>query len=247
MIWVNSLSIENHTLFSLFTSHVDTFKGVNYHNVIKEFHLRSTNHKNMNASKLKLKEENMQKAEVSINFQRLDDSQLVAYFSKPEHMEAAFREVIRRYQEKIYNHVRSMILSHDDTDFIVCAVFQKLWEGLSQFRTDNLRTSMYRFASNETIAFLKNKHANIDFDEAQPEFSEALVDAQFVDKNSDALKMLKAMCYLTYKQKLVFNLKYFDELSYAEISDLTQISEVAVKTTFQHATKKLEIYLGVLN
>jgi len=201
----------------------------------------------MNASKVKLKEEKMQKAEVSINFQRIDDSQLVAYFSKSEHMEAAFRDVIRRYQEKIYNHVRSMILSHDDTETIVCAVFQKFWEGLTQFRAINLRTSMYRFASNETISFLKNKYSNIDFDEAQPEFAEILLDAQFIDKNSDALKLLKAMCYLTYKQKLVFNLKYFDELSYAEISELTQISETAVKTTFQHATKKLEIYLGVLN
>lgn len=231
----------------LFTLYVETFTVVNYDNVTKEFHLRSTNHKNMNASKLKLKEENMKKAEVSINFQRLDDSQLLAYFSKHEHMEAAFREVIRRYQEKIYNHVRSMILNHDDTEVIVCSVFQKIWEGLSQFRTDNLKISMFRFASNETIAFLKNKYSNIDFDEAQPEFSEALVDAQLIDKNSDALKMLKAMCYLTYKQKLVFNLKYFDELSYGEISDLTQISEVAVKTTFQHASKKVEIYLGVLN
>jgi len=201
----------------------------------------------MNASKLKLKEENMQKAEVSINFQRLDDSQLVAYFSKPEQMEFAFRDVIRRYQEKLYNHVRSMILSHADTEAIVCQVFQKFWEGLSQFRTENLRTSMYRFASNETIVFLKGKYPSIDFDEAQPEFAEALIGAEYVNQQSESVKMLKAMCYLTYKQKLVFNFRYFDELSYSEISDLTQISESALKTTFQHATKKLEIYLNVLN
>ncbi len=201
----------------------------------------------MNASKLKLKEENMTKAEVSINFLRLDDSQLVAYFSKSEHMEAAFRDVIRRYQEKIYNHVRAMILSHNDAENIVCNVFQKFWESLNQFQNDSIKTTLYRYASNETITFLQGKYPQIDFDEAQPEFAEELLGAQFINAQKDALKVLKAMCYLTYKQKLVFNLKFFDELTYHEISELTQISEAALKTTFQHATKKMEIYFNVLN
>lgn len=201
----------------------------------------------MNASKLKLKDEKMQKAEVTINFQRLDDSQLVTYFSKPEHVEFAFRDLLRRFQDKVYNHVRSMVLSHRNADEITFNVFVKFWDNISQFRTDNLNTTIYRMASNETIAFLKKQQPNIDFDEAQPEFAEFLDEKETLNANAEAIKIQKAMCYLTYKQKLVFNLKYFDQLSYDEISDLTQTSVAALKTTYQHAIKKLEIYINVLN
>ena len=209
------------------------------------FAVPTTNY--MNASKLKSKEENITKAEVSINFLRLDDAQLVAYFSKSEHIEAAFRDVIRRYQEKIYNHVRAMILSHIDSENIVCNVFQKFWESLSQLKNENLKTTLYRHASNETITFLQGKYPQIDFDESQPVFAEELNDAPYLGDHKETYKVLKAMCYLTYKQKLVFNLRFFDELTYQEISELTQISETALRTTFQHATKKLEIYFNVLN
>lgn len=203
--------------------------------------------KYMNASKLELKDEKMQKAEVTINFSRLDDSQLVTYFSKPEHVENAFRDLLRRFQDKVYNHVRSMVLSHRATDEISCSVFLKFWDNISEFRTTNLNTTIFRMASNETIAFLKNQYPLIDFDEAQPEFADFLNEKETLNSNSEAIKIQKAMCYLTYKQKLVFNLKYFDQLSYDEISDLTQTSETALKTTYHHAIKKLEIYLNVLN
>ena len=203
--------------------------------------------KYMNASKLKSKDEKMQKAEVTINFSRLDDSQLVTYFSKPEHVENAFRDLLRRFQDKVYNHVRSMVLSHRAADEISCSVFLKFWDNISEFRTTNLNTTIFRMASNETIAFLKKQYPHIDFDEAQPEFADFLEEKETLNSNSEAIKIQKAMCYLTYKQKLVFNLKYFDQLSYDEISDLTQTSESALKTTYQHAIKKLEIYLNVLN
>ncbi len=203
--------------------------------------------KYMNASKLELKDEKMQKAEVTINFSRLDDSQLVTYFSKPEHVENAFRDLLRRFQDKVYNHVRSMVLSHRATDEISCSVFLKFWDNISEFRTTNLNTTIFRMASNETIAFLKKQYPLIDFDEAQPEFADFLNEKETLNSNSEAIKIQKAMCYLTYKQKLVFNLKYFDQLSYDEISDLTQTSETALKTTYHHAIKKLEIYLNVLN
>ena len=201
----------------------------------------------MNASKLKSKDEKMQKAEVTINFSRLDDSQLVTYFSKPEHVENAFRDLLRRFQDKVYNHVRSMVLSHRAADEISCSVFLKFWDNISEFRTTNLNTTIFRMASNETIAFLKKQYPHIDFDEAQPEFADFLDEKETLNSNYEAIKIQKAMCYLTYKQKLVFNLKYFDQLSYDEISDLTQTSESALKTTYQHAIKKLEIYLNVLN
>lgn len=200
----------------------------------------------MNVSKVKVKEEKMQKAEVSINFQRLEDFQLISYFTKPDHVEPVFRELIRRFQTKVYNHIRTMIVSHQAADTITQNVFVKIWEGLSTFRNDSLLSDIYRVVSNETIVFLKLKYPNIDFDEAQPEFADYLSNDLFVEGSSLEVKLIKAMCYLTYKQKLVFTLHYFDGLTFEEIAELTQTNEEGIATTFQHAEKKLEIYLKVL-
>ena len=212
----------------------------------KCIHIRTTNHKTMNVTKLKVKEEKMQKAEVSINFQRLDDFQLVSYFSKAEHVESAFRELIRRFQLPLYNHVRTMLESHTAADDVIQNIFVKIWEGLNSFRTENLKADLYRISSNETIGYLRKKYPQIDFDEAQPEFADFLNADEFLSSNSDELKFQKAMCYLTYKQKLVFTLNYFDGLSFDEIAELTQTTESSIVATFQHAVKKLEIYIKVL-
>ena len=212
----------------------------------KCIHLRTTNHKIMNVTKLKVKEEKMQKAEVTINFQRLDDFQLVSYFSKAEHVESAFRELIRRFQLPLYNHVRTMLESHTAADDVIQNIFVKIWEGLNSFRTENLKADLYRISSNETIGYLRKKYPQIDFDEAQPEFADFLNADEFLSSNSDELKFQKAMCYLTYKQKLVFTLNYFDGLSFDEIAELTQTTESSIVATFQHAVKKLEIYIKVL-
>jgi len=200
----------------------------------------------MNVTKFKAKEEKMQNAEVLINFQRLDDFQLISYFSKAEHVESAFRELIRRYQLSLYNHVRSMIVCHTATDEIIQNVFVKIWEGLNSFRSENLKADLYRISSNETIGYLRKKFPQIDFDEAQPEFAEFLNSNEFLSRSSEELKFQKAMCYLTYKQKLVFTLNYFDELSFGEIAELTQTAESSIVATYQHAVKKLEIYIKVL-
>jgi RNA polymerase sigma-70 factor (ECF subfamily) len=212
----------------------------------KCIHLRTTNHKIMNVTKLKVKEDKMQKAEVSINFQRLDDFQLVSYFSKAEHVESAFRELIRRFQLPLYNHVRTMLVSHSAADDVIQNIFVKIWDGFNSFRTENLKADLYRISSNETIGYLRKKFPQIDFDEAQPEFADFLNADEFLSSNSDELKFQKAMCYLTYKQKLVFTLNYFDGLSFDEIAELTQTTESSIVTTFQHAVKKLEIYIKVL-
>jgi len=212
----------------------------------KCIHLRSINHTIMNVTKLKAKEEKMQKAEVSINFQRLDEFQLISYFSKAEHVESAFRELIRRFQLPLYNHVRSMVVSHTAADEVIQSVFVKIWEGLNSFRPANLKADLYRISSNETIGYLRKKFPQIDFDEAQPEFADFLNSDEFLSNSSEELKFQKAMCYLTYKQKLVFTLNYFDGLSFDEIAELTQTTETSIVTTYQHAVKKLEIYINVL-
>ena len=139
-----------------------------------------------------------------------------------------------------------MLESHTAADDVIQNIFVKIWEGLNSFRTENLKADLYRISSNETIGYLRKKYPQIDFDEAQPEFADFLNADEFLSSNSDELKFQKAMCYLTYKQKLVFTLNYFDGLSFDEIAELTQTTESSIVATFQHAVKKLEIYIKVL-
>ena len=157
----------------------------------------------MNLTKLKVKEEKMQKAEVSINFQRLDDFQLISYFSKAEHVESAFRELIRRFQVPLYNHIRSMVVCHNAADEIIQNVFVKIWEGLNSFRSENLRADLYRISSNETIGHLRIKFPQIDFDEAQPEFADFLNIDEFLSNSSDELKFQKAILRWSHSLALI--------------------------------------------
>lgn len=201
----------------------------------------------MSVPEIKILNENMRKPGVSINFQRIDDSQLVSYFSKSEHVEAVFRELIRRYQKQVYQYVRNMLLSHDDADDVTQTVFIKIWQNLANFRGDSkLSTWIYRIASNETITFIRKRKPNVDFDEAMPELADYLIEDMNLSSHDIEVKLQRALCYLPYKQKLVFVLKYYEDLSYDEIADLTQTSVGALKSSYHHAVKKIEIYLDVL-
>jgi RNA polymerase sigma factor (sigma-70 family) len=201
----------------------------------------------MSVPEVKILNENMRQPGVSINFQRIDDSQLVSYFSKSEHVESVFRELIRRYQKQVYQYVRNMLLSHDDADDVTQNVFIKVWQNLANFRGDSkLSTWIYRIASNETITFIRKRKPNVDFDEAMPELADYLIEDMNLSSHDIEVKLQRALCYLPYKQKLVFVLKYYEDLSYDEIADLTQTSVGALKSSYHHAVKKIEIYLDVL-
>jgi len=201
----------------------------------------------MSVPEIKILNENMRQPGVSINFQRINDSQLVSYFSKSEHVEAVFRELIRRYQKQVYQYVRNMLLSHDDADDVTQNVFIKIWQNLANFRGDSkLSTWIYRIASNETITFIRKRKPNVDFDEAMPELADYLIEDMNLSSHDIEVKLQRALCYLPYKQKLVFVLKYYEDLSYDEIAHLTQTSVGALKSSYHHAVKKIEIYLDVL-
>jgi len=201
----------------------------------------------MSVPEIKILNENMRQPGVSINFQRIDDTQLVSYFSKSEHVEAVFRELIRRYQKQVYVYVRNMLLSHDDADDVTQNVFIKIWQNLANFRGDaKLSTWIYRIASNETITFIRKRKPNVDFDEAMPELADYLIEDMNLSAHDIEVKLHRALCYLPYKQKLVFVLKYYENLSYEEIADLTQTSVGALKSSYHHAVKKIEIYINVI-
>lgn len=158
-----------------------------------------------------------------------------------------FGEILRRYQKQIYYHCRNLLVNHDDSDDAAQNTFIKVWQNLAQFKGESrLRTWVYRIATNESINLLRKRKPTIDFDEAQPEMAEMISEEMYLSGDEIALKLQKALCYLPFKQKLVFTLRYFEDLSYDEIATLTSTSEGALKASYHHAVKKLEIYLGVL-
>ena len=158
-----------------------------------------------------------------------------------------FVEIVRRYQQQIYYHCRNLLLSHDDADDAAQNTFIKVWQNANQFKGDSrLRTWVYRIATNEYINLIRKRKPTIDFDEAQPEMADMITEDLYLSGDDIALKLQKALCYLPFKQKLVFTLRYFEDLSYADIAVLTSTSEGALKASYHHAVKKLEIYLSVL-
>jgi RNA polymerase sigma-70 factor (ECF subfamily) len=158
-----------------------------------------------------------------------------------------FAEIVRRYQRPIYYHCRNLLVSHDDADDAVQNALIKIWQNASQFKGESLlRTWIYRIATNESINLIRKRKPTIDFDEAQPEMAEMITEDLYLSGDEIALKLQKAMCFLPFKQKLVFTLRYFEDLSYADIALLTSTSEGALKASYHHAVKKLEIYLNVL-
>ena len=158
-----------------------------------------------------------------------------------------FAEIVRRYQRSIYYHSRNLLVSHDDADDAVQNALIKIWQNASQFKGESLlRTWIYRIATNESINLIRKRKPTIDFDEAQPEMAEMITEDLYLSGDEIALKLQKAMCFLPFKQKLVFTLRYFEDLSYADIALLTSTSEGALKASYHHAVKKLEIYLNVL-
>lgn len=181
------------------------------------------------------------------NWRAMSDSDLVLAFKQSNHKEPAFREVIRRYQKVVYYHVRHLLLSHDDADDAAQNTFIRIWENLEDFRGESqLKSWIYRISTNEALNVLRKRKPNIDFDEAQPEMADHLSEPTYMDEQGIEKQLQKALCYLPYKQKLVFVLRYFEGLDYELIGELTNTSVGALKSSYHHAVKKLEIYLNVL-
>jgi len=167
-------------------------------------------------------------------------------FRQPENREKAFTAIIRKYQERLYWHIRRMVADHDDTDDVLQNVFIKVWNGLDNFREDSrLYTWLYRIATNESLSFLEQltRRAVVSMDG----MGEALQDKIRADAHFDASKLewklQLAIQELPEKQRLVFSLRYYDEMPYQEMSQVLETSEGALKASYHHAAKKIEDYL----
>jgi len=176
----------------------------------------------------------------------LEDQELLEKFNNPETRHYAFNLLVRKYQERVYWHVRKMIIDHDDADDLVQEVFLKVWKNLKNFRGDSsLFTWIYRIATNDCLQLLnkKRKRFFIPLHDLNAELAEKLTSSDYIDGDEIQLKLQRALLTLPDKQRLVFNMKYFDELSYEEISAVTNTSIGALKASFHHAVKKIENFL----
>lgn len=177
---------------------------------------------------------------------QVEDEEILEKFSDEKTRNEAFNLLISKYQEKIYWHIRRLVIDHDDADDLVQEVFIKVWKNLAKFRSDSkLYTWIYRIATNESITFLnkKKQHNHTPLDEVSAELSESLVESPYFNGDKIQLKLQQALLKLPEKQRLIFNMKYYDELKYEEISKILGTSVGALKASFHIAVKKIEVFM----
>jgi RNA polymerase sigma factor (sigma-70 family) len=175
-----------------------------------------------------------------------DDKALLALYRDPSTREQGFTAIIRKYQERLYWHVRRLVMDHDDANDVLQNVFVKVWKNLEGFREDaQLYTWLYKIATNECLTFLEKqkKNTSISLSDVETGLSNTLkADAQF-DPNKLEWKLQRAILSLPEKQRIVFNLRYYDEMPYEEMSRVLSTSEGALKASYHHAVKKIEEFI----
>jgi len=175
-----------------------------------------------------------------------DEITLIEQLKNVRTKEVAFRELISQYKERLYWHVRKIVISHDDADDVLQNTFIKIFKNIDQFKEDSkLYSWMYRIATNESITFINKraKERNIDITEIHSELASSLQSDIYFSGTEIQLILQKAIARLPQKQQLVFNMKYFDDLKYQEISEILKTSVGALKASYFHAVKKIENYI----
>ena len=177
----------------------------------------------------------------------MTDQFIIQKIKRPETVEYGFNLLVRKYQERIYWHARKLVVDHDDANDLTQEIFVKIWKNIKAFREDSkIFTWIYRIATNECLNFLnkKKKKFFVPINDVSEELAKKL-DTDFpMDGETIQIKLQKAILNLPEKQRVVFNLKYFDEMKFEEISEITGTSTGALKASYHHARKKIEKYLN---
>lgn len=175
-----------------------------------------------------------------------DDKELLFQFQNTATKEKAFTAIIKKYQEKLYWHVRRLVVDHEDANDVLQNVFIKVWKGLENFREDSqLYTWLYRIATNEGLTFLEQqkKRTTVSLSDEESGLSNTVrADTNF-DANKLEWRLQIAIQQLPEKQRVVFNLRYYDEMPYQEMSRILDTSEGALKASYHHAAKKIEEFI----
>lgn len=175
-----------------------------------------------------------------------DDESLLMAFKEGSNKEAAYTKLITKYQERLYWHIRRLVVHHEDANDVLQNVLIKVWKYLDNFRGDaNLYTWLYRIATNETLTFIKKekKRASVSISEEDTGLEEKLKAEPGFDPNRLEWKLQQAIQSLPEKQRIVFTLRYYDEMPYAEMAQVLETSEGALKASYHHAVKKVEKFI----
>jgi RNA polymerase sigma-70 factor (ECF subfamily) len=175
------------------------------------------------------------------------DRELMELFRQEGRKEHAFNLIVLKYQQKLYWHIRKLLIDHNDSDDVLQNVFIKVWGALDTFREDaTLYTWLYRIATNEALTFMSNRKRRffLPLGDVEKKLASSLENDPYFNGDELQLKLQKAILTLPEKQRLVFNMKYFDEMKYEEMSEILETSVGALKASFHHAVKKIENYIS---
>lgn len=171
------------------------------------------------------------------------DQELLEQFRNPQTSNYAFNLIVRKYQQRVYSHIRRMVLDHDDASDLAQNTFIKAWKGLENFREDSqLFTWLYRIATNECLTFLKQKSKRffLPIGDVEHELADKLNNEPTLRADQIQMKLQKAILTLPEKQRAVFNMRYYDEMKYEEMSEVTGTSVGALKASYHIAVQKIE-------
>lgn len=175
----------------------------------------------------------------------MEDQEILLKFKNPETRHYGFNQLVRKYQQKIYWLVRRMVIDHDDADDLVQDVFVKVWANLDHFREDSkLYTWIYRVATNESLTFLQKKKRKyfLPLNDVSAELANKIPANLSTELGGEEIqeRFMKALLTLPAKQRSVFQMRYYDEMPYEEMSEVTGTSVGALKASYHHAAKKVE-------
>jgi RNA polymerase sigma-70 factor (ECF subfamily) len=176
----------------------------------------------------------------------LEEKEFILQLISPETQNEAFKKLVFEYQKPLYNLIRTIVLNHDDTDDVLQNTFIKVHLNLTKFKGESkLFTWMYRIATNEALSFISSKarRSGTTSEAMQSKIVANLVSDTYFDGDVIQIKLQSAIAILPMKQQLVFKMKYFEELKYEEMSVILNTSVGALKASYHHAVKKIELYM----
>lgn len=176
----------------------------------------------------------------------LSDEEILKLYGEESSRNMALHHLIEKYQQKIYWQIRKIVIDHDDADDVMQNTFIKVWKGLENFKEESqLFTWLYRIATNEALTFLrqKQKRNTVSLEPIEFQLSQTLESDEYFKGDAIQLKLQQAILLLPEKQRVVFNMRYYDEMPYEQMSEVLETSVGALKASYHHAAKKIEEYL----
>ncbi len=178
--------------------------------------------------------------------EKYSDKELLELFHTSDNRNYAFSLLVKTYQERLYWHIRKIVIDHDDADDALQNTFLRVWTALEKFREDSsLYTWLYRIATNEALNLLNKKKRRffLPLMDVEHQLSESMESDQYFEGDEIQKKLQKALLKLPEKQRIVFNMKYFDDMKYEDMAKILNTSVGALKASYHHAIKKIEKYL----